>query len=92
MLFGKFKVSGHSMEPAIKSGQEILVSSIPYFFKNLKIQDVVAFKERGKFIVKRIKEIKNGKFLMQGDNKKDSKDFGLIEEEAVLGKVIHIFK
>lgn len=91
MLLGKFKVSGHSMEPYIKSGQEIIVSSLPYLISDPKLEDVIAFKEKQKFIVKRIKEIKNGKYKVLGDNKKDSKEFGWIERKRIIGKVIYIF-
>lgn len=91
MLLGKFKVSGHSMEPVIKSGQEIIISGLPYLFSSPKKNDVVAFKEKQKFIVKRIKKIENGKYKVSGDNKKDSKEFGWIERKTIIGKVIYIF-
>ncbi len=83
----KYKISGHSMEPSLKDGTEVLVSGL---FLNLKIEDVVAFKFDKKMILKRVKEIKNGKVLVQGDNKKDSKEFGWIEKKDILGRVVFI--
>lgn len=91
MLLGKFKVSGHSMEPIIKSGQEIIISSLPYLILSPKIKDIISFKDGEKFIVKRIKGKKNSKYLIRGDNKKDSKEYGWIERKRIIGKVIYIF-
>lgn len=93
LLLQKYKISGHSMEPIFKNGDTILVSGLLYLFKNPKINDIVAFKEKnGKILVKRIKEIKDGKFFACGDNKKDSldsKDFGFISKEFIIGKLIY---
>lgn len=86
----KFKVSGHSMESTIKNNQEILVSFLPYLFFDPKVGEIIAFKDLEKVIVKRIKKIKDRKYLVSGDNKKDSKDYGWIEKETIIGKVIYI--
>ncbi|HLC88346.1 MAG TPA: S26 family signal peptidase [Patescibacteria group bacterium] len=89
----KFRVIGHSMEPLIIAGQEILVSSLPYLFFKPKVGDIIAFslakKDLSNFIVKRIKEVAGDKFLVQGDNKDDSKDFGWVEKKRIVGKVIY---
>lgn len=92
MLLGKFKVSGHSMEPTIRNGQEILISSLPYLIFRIKVGDIIAFNNLGKLIVKRVKSINRGKFLVEGDNKTDSKEFGWIEKDRIMGKVIYILK
>lgn len=89
-LLLRFKVSGHSMEPTIKNNQEILVSSLPLLFFKPKVGDMIAFNDLDKWIVKRIKEVNGEKFLVEGDNKKDSKEFGWIEKEKIIGKVIYI--
>ena len=78
------------MEPTLKPGQEILVSSLPYLFQKPKTGDVVAFEDKDLFVVKRIKDIKDGKYLVKGDNQKDSREFGWIERKRILGKVIYI--
>lgn len=88
-MFSRFKVSGHSMMPAIKPGQEILVSSLPYLIFNPKKGDIIAFKVGSKFVVKRIKQAGNGKFLVGGDNRQDSREFGWVERERIIGKVIY---
>ena len=92
-LLQKFRVSGHSMIPTLKPGREILVSSLPYLFFRPKVGDIIAFslarRDFSNFIVKRIKEVAGDKFLVQGDNKDDSKDFGWVEKKRIVGKVIY---
>ena len=92
ILLSRFKVSGHSMIPTLKPGQEILVSSIPYFFKKPRIDDIIAFKGGNKFLIKRIKQVENDRFLVKGDNKTDSKEYGWIERGQIIGKVIYFLK
>jgi len=89
-LLSKYKISGHSMMPALKPNQEILVSSLPYLFKNPSKGEIVAFKNENQHIIKRIKEVGDGKFLVQGDNQKDSKEYGWISKNLIIGKVIYI--
>jgi signal peptidase I len=89
-LLLRFKISGHSMMPLLRPGQEILVSSIPYWFKDPKAGQIIAFKDGNKFIVKRVLKVEDGKFQVSGDNKKDSKEYGWIEIDKIIGKVIYI--
>lgn len=79
------------MQPLINPGQFVLVSSLFYLFRNPKEEDVVVFKSDKKFIIKRIKAIKNNKFFIEGDNRDDSKSFGDIERSEILGKVVAIW-
>lgn len=78
------------MIPTLKPGQEILVSSLPYLLSQPKLNDLIAFKNGKDFIIKRIKDKKNEKYLVKGDNEKDSKNYGWIEKEKIIGKVIYI--
>lgn len=93
LLISKFKISGHSMEPKLKNGSIVLVSSIFYLLRKPKVNDVIAFKNfDGKILIKRIKNIEKGNFFMEGDNKKDSldsKSFGAISKDMILGKVFY---
>jgi len=95
LLLQKYKISGHSMEPILKNGDTVLVSDLSYLFKSPKIDDIVAFKgKESEVLIKRIKGIKNGKFFLRGDNKDDSfdsKNFGYIEKENIIGKLIYKF-
>jgi nickel-type superoxide dismutase maturation protease len=88
----KFKVVGHSMEPVIKNGGTVLVSNLFYWFKKPSIGDIVAFRDTGKILIKRIKRIQGSKYFLTGDNQKDSIDsrqFGLISKREIIGKVFY---
>lgn len=91
-LLSRFIVSGHSMEPTLQQGQNVLVSSIPYFFSKPKVGDIVSFKKTGKVFIKRISGIDEDKYFVSGDNKKDSMDsrrFGWILKKDIIGKVVY---
>ncbi len=91
----KFKIEGHSMEPALLNGGIVFVSSIPYLFSKPKVGDIVAFKIDNKVLIKRIMKINPSpssgeKYFVKGDNKSDSldsKSIGLINKKDILGKV-----
>jgi nickel-type superoxide dismutase maturation protease len=92
LLLAKFKISGHSMTPGIKNGETVLVSGIFYLFKNPQIGDIVAFREAEKILIKRITEVKDKEYFLEGDNNRDSldsKNFGFILRENIIGKVIY---
>lgn len=91
MLLARFKISGHSMLPTLKPNQEILISSLPYFFTKPKIGDIIAFEDNGKYIIKRIKNLKSDAYEVQGDNKTDSKNYDHINRKDIIGKVIYMF-
>ena len=76
MLLSRYKVSGHSMEPAIPAQSTLLASSVPYIFKEPKVGDVVVFKSLGKIFVKRIKK-KEGQQYFRGS------DFGFGFQEGL---------
>jgi len=103
MLLARFLIAGHSMEPTLKNGSFVLVSSIPYLFAKPKVRDIIAFKKRPAFakasagkekiFIKRIAKINlstssGEKCFVKGDNKKDSLEIGWIDKKEILGKVI----
>lgn len=91
LLLSRFKISGHSMSPKFLEGDNVLVSSIPFIFAKPKKGDVVIFEKYNRIYLKRIGKIKEGKYFLKGDNRKDSLDsrrFGSVYREQIKGKVI----
>jgi nickel-type superoxide dismutase maturation protease len=92
LLLTKFKVVGHSMEPVIQNDETVLVSRFFYWFKKPSVGDIVAFRETGKILIKRITKAYKEEYFLAGDNQKDSFDsrkFGLVSRRKILGKVIY---
>lgn len=81
------------MEPALKNGDKILATNFFYLFKSPQINDIVVFKDKENIIlVKRIINVRNNRYIVLGDNKKDSLDsrkFGSIQRDQILGKFIY---
>ncbi|OGH10825.1 MAG: hypothetical protein A3B38_03945 [Candidatus Levybacteria bacterium RIFCSPLOWO2_01_FULL_36_13] len=80
------------MEPMLKEGDIVLASFVPYLFHKPNIGDIIVFKIKDKFFIKRIKEIKDNKYIVKGDNKKDSldsKQFGSIVQNQIIAEVIY---
>lgn len=77
------------MEPAFKNGDKVL--AISYVFSSPSIGDVIVIKQSSNTLAKRIVKIKNKKYFVEGDNKKestDSRNFGLINKKDIIGKVV----
>lgn len=84
------------MQPTIKDGTAVLVNRLAYLLKKPKIGDIVVLK-RQKYIIKRIAAINPSadgeQVFVIGDNQKESNDsrhFGWIGKDNILGKVIYI--
>lgn len=80
------------MEPLFLHGDKILTTSLFYLFKSPRINDIVVFREKNKIFLKRITKIKKNKYFISGDNQNDSldsKDFGAISKNQILGKFIY---
>lgn len=85
------RVSGSSMEPALKAGQIVVCTSK---IKKLKIGDIIIFQHQGLEKIKRVSSLSGDKILVLGDNKKestDSRSFGSINSKQIIGKVIFRF-
>lgn len=52
-----------------------------------KVGDVVVFKRKQEFWVKRVKSMKAGMLKVEGDNKSDSLEVGEIGKEQIVGVV-----
>ncbi len=89
--FSRFNVYGGSMLPTLKPGQDILCFNWTYGFSKPKIGDVVVVKISGRVIIKRIQSCNSRQIFVTGDNRgksTDSRSFGWVEKEDILGKVI----
>lgn len=79
------------MAPTFSEDDSVLVSSIPLLFGKPKKGDIVVFEKYRRHYIKRIKKIKDEKYFLVGDNKKDSQDsrrFGSISSRQIKGKVL----
>ena len=91
------RVVGNSMEDTISEGDLIIYKKINPKDLYLNIGDIVVAlhpKVKNKLIIKRIYQIYKNKFDLRGDNlfsSTDSRDWGLIELDLIVGKVEKIF-
>ena len=91
------RVVGNSMERSLKEGDLITYKKINPRNVDFKVGDiVVAFhpKIKSKLIIKRIYKIRKNKFDLRGDNcicSTDSREWGLIKLDLIVGKVEKIF-
>lgn len=80
------------MAPNFVEGERVVAAKL--FFSTLKQGDVVILQDprTKKPIIKRLKEVKNNACFVLGDNAKestDSRNFGWIDKQLVVGKVIY---
>ena len=91
------RVVGNSMEGTLKEGDLIIYKKSNPKNLDLHIGDIVIAshpKILNKLIIKRIHRIYQNKFDLRGDNSlssTDSREFGLIELDLIIGKVDKIF-
>jgi len=83
------RVVGHSMEPTLRQGRIVFATPLLSIGKG----DVVVARHEGREIIKRVIEIEQNGYFLQGDNldhSRDSRRFGAVEESAILGRVIGV--
>ena len=95
----RFKIHDKSMEPNFKTGDYVLVNKLSYTFGNPSKGDVIVLKhpkEKNKFLIKRISVVTNSdEYYVVGDNKsysQDSRHFGPIKKNLIVGKVLFRIK
>lgn len=89
--FSRFVISGSSMYPTFKEGENIVSFNWFYHFYSPKVGDVVVFKKEDRYFVKRVAKIKNRQIFVIGDNRQeslDSRKFGLLDIKELTGRVI----
>ncbi|MBI2543556.1 MAG: nickel-type superoxide dismutase maturation protease [Candidatus Aenigmarchaeota archaeon] len=94
----RFRIEDKSMEPAFKSGDYVIVNKIFYSFKQPAKGDVIVLKHpiEKKYLMKRIALATNSnEYYVIGDNKnysQDSRHFGSVKKDLIIGKVWIHFK
>lgn len=98
MILKVVRISGHSLEPQYQDGDFVLVSRIPILLKGVQPGDPILFRHPTLgVLVKLVEQIEQEgrQLFVVGTNplSHDSRTFGPISSEMVLGKVIgHIRK
>jgi signal peptidase I len=87
--FSFFKVTGNSMEPTLSEGDYVFLLKT----KQPKKNDIVVMRKPGseKMIIKRVLNHKKNRIFVIGDNQEastDSRSFGSINRQQVVGRVI----
>lgn len=87
------KVSGNSLTPEYQDGDFVLMLKIPILFKPLVPGDILVFLHPSyDRMIKKVDHVdeESGKIFVVGTNdfSIDSRDFGMINESDVIGKVI----
>ena len=94
----RFKVTGQSMIPSLKPGDEILLD--PYIYRQQlpQVGDIVVTThphQKKLAVVKRISAItEDGSYFLTGDNpaaSTDSRDWGTIKLRDIIGKATSLF-
>ena len=94
----RFRVTGNSMFPLLKAGEEVLVDTKAYHRCLPKIGDLVIAWHPQQYnlrIVKRVVRVdENGKCFLMGENSlesSDSRSFGWVSLQHIIGKVTSKF-
>jgi type IV secretory pathway protease TraF len=78
------------MIPTLKPGQRVLTRN--WFYQPV-VADLVVVRVDGRDIIKRVEKVEEEKLFLVGDNEKESTDsrkFGWIRLDEVIGKVVLI--
>lgn len=89
----KFTVQEESMIPLLYPGDTILVYRFAYLFIDPKPLDIVVIRlpKEDKYLIKEIDKVKKDKYFVLGKNREkslDSRKFGWISRDNIIGKVI----
>jgi len=94
-MLSYFAVKEQSMEPWVGEGDFVLVNRMSYLFSKPRVGHIVVVKHPQKpnlLLVKRIVKEKLGMYFVKGDNASksiDSRHFGWLKRDFLVGKVIH---
>jgi nickel-type superoxide dismutase maturation protease len=90
----RYRVAGRSMTPGLVEGERVLVNKAAYWFARPRPDDVVVLRDPRapqRLLIKRIERAAGvDEWLVAGDNadaSTDSRVFGPVAREAIVGKV-----
>lgn len=92
--FDRYVVEGESMLPSVSPDERVVVSRVPYWFGKPRAGDLVVLRdprEPSRLLLKRIDREEEGAYAIRGDNAEastDSRTFGSVPRELILGKVL----
>ncbi len=75
------------MQPNINDGDRVVVFNWAYSFSRPKVGDVIIFRSGDKTYVKRITAAAKNEFVVEGNNKSDSKKLPPVRRNAIIGRV-----
>ncbi|MEA5470712.1 nickel-type superoxide dismutase maturation protease [Spirulina sp. 06S082] len=95
---GRFRIAGNSMLPLLKPGDEVVTDLKAYENAFPRVGDIVIARHPQRSQLKIIKRVTvvldNGDCFLQGDNSQESTDsrmFGIVKRDRILGKVTSRF-
>ena len=95
----RFRVSGPSMHPTLSDGVEVLIDCRVRVQSSLCVGDLVFIQHPFRSDTRMIKRLirqpdGGGEYFVQGDNSRestDSRSFGAVNQQCVLGRVVCTF-
>lgn len=87
------KVTGESLSPLFKEGDYVVITTLPFILRKIRRGDIVVF-QQDQFgtMIKKVEYVDPnlGAVFVVGTHRSsvDSKQFGPISEQALIGKVI----
>ncbi len=90
-MFSRVAVAGRSMEPALRDGDWILVTTLG---GPPRVGEIVLAKDPRqpeRLVLKRVAAVENGAFVLLGDRPEESTDsrvFGPVPHEDILGRAV----
>jgi nickel-type superoxide dismutase maturation protease len=90
----RYRVEGESMTPAYSPGDRLLINRLAYVARTPRPGDVVVLRdpeEPERLLLKRVESAGGEGIVVMGDNldaSRDSRRFGPVRREDVVGKVI----
>lgn len=71
------------MEPVFREFDRVFTVNFGKIMKG----SVIVFKEDGRYLIKRVKELKGDKFIVEADNKKLAKKTWNLTKSQIIGRV-----